>query len=88
VGEVPDEIFPYLLATRYCESDVLCGEVVTHVRQPAVRLQRVRRSRNGSATTSYRPGSTNSNSTAHEVLEQRPASAATSRTWASPSAAR
>src|SRR3954463_5393907 len=28
VGKVPDEIFPYLLATRYCESDLLCNEVV------------------------------------------------------------
>src|SRR4051812_17364513 len=23
VGQVPDEIFPYLMATRYCESDLL-----------------------------------------------------------------
>ena len=72
VGQVPDEIFPYLLATRYCESDVLCGEVHRmfghlpsgHARVRAVE-EWIRRE------IRYQPGSTNSNSTAQEVFEQR-----------------
>jgi transglutaminase-like putative cysteine protease len=72
VGEVPDDIFPYLLATRYCESDVLCGEVVRmfgtlppgYARVRAI-VDWIRRH------IKYQPGSTDSNSTAQEVFEQR-----------------
>jgi transglutaminase-like putative cysteine protease len=72
VGQVPDEIFPYLLATRYCESDVLCGEVVRmfgHLPPGYARVRSVvdwiRRE------IRYQPGSTHSTSTAQEVFVQR-----------------
>jgi transglutaminase-like putative cysteine protease len=72
VGEVPDEIFPYLLATRYCESDVLCGEVVRMFGSVPPGIGRVhaivdwiRRE------VAYKAGSTHSTTTAHEVFEQR-----------------
>ncbi|NML42471.1 transglutaminase family protein [Ramlibacter sp. G-1-2-2] len=72
VGKVPDGIFPYLLATRYCESDLLSNEVVRmfgHVPPGYGRVKAiVDWIRNEVA---YRPGSTNSNSTAGEVLQQR-----------------
>jgi transglutaminase-like putative cysteine protease len=72
VGQVPDGIFPYLLATRYCESDLLCNEVVRmfgHLPRGYARVKAIVdwiRSE-----VAYRPGSTNSNSTAGEVLAQR-----------------
>ena len=72
VGQVPDDIFPYLLATRYCESDVLCGEVVRMFGALPAGFSRVH------AVTEwirgnilYKPGSTNSNTTAQQVFEQR-----------------
>lgn len=72
VGQVPDDIFPYLLATRYCESDVLCGEVVRMFGELPAGFSRVR------AVTEwirgnilYKPGSTNSNTTAQQVFDQR-----------------
>jgi transglutaminase-like putative cysteine protease len=88
VGQVPDGVLPYLLATRYCESDVLCGEVVRmfgelppgHARVRAIE-EWIRRE------IRYEAGSTNSNTTAQEVSRSAPASAAISPTWASPSAA-
>ena len=72
VGQVPDDIFPYLLATRYCESDVLCGEVVRmfgHLPTGYARVRAIEEWIRGNI--SYKPGSTNSNSTAQEVFEQR-----------------
>jgi transglutaminase-like putative cysteine protease len=72
VGQVPDEIFPYLLATRYCESDVLCGEVVRMFGNTAPGFERVRAIEEWIRDEiRYQPGSTNSNSTAQEVFEQR-----------------
>jgi transglutaminase-like putative cysteine protease len=72
VAEVPDDIFPYLLATRYCESDVLWPEASRLFGQVAPGFGRVQ------AITEwirreirYQPGSTNSVTTAHEVLRQR-----------------
>jgi transglutaminase-like putative cysteine protease len=72
VGAVPDEIFPYLLATRYCESDVLCGEVVRMfggVPRGIGRVQAIvewlRKE------IAYQPGSTHSTTTAQEVFERR-----------------
>ncbi|GAB3662782.1 transglutaminase-like domain-containing protein [Ramlibacter alkalitolerans] len=72
VGQVPDEIFPYLLATRYCESDVLCGEVVRMFggvppgigRVHAI-VEWIRRN------IQYKPLSTHSTTTAQEVFQQR-----------------
>lgn len=71
VGQVPDEIFPYLLATRYCESDVLCGEVVRmfgHLPPGFARVcaieEWIRRH------IAYKPGSSDSNTTAQQVFEQ------------------
>ena len=73
LGQVPDDIFPYLMATRYCESDVLCGEAVKLFGQVPAGLGRVehivewiRRE------IEYKPLSTHSNTTAHEVLEHDP----------------
>jgi transglutaminase-like putative cysteine protease len=72
VGEVPDDIFPYLLATRYCESDVLCAEVGRMFGQLPPGIARVHAivdwiRRN----IAYRPLSTQSTTTAQDVLQQR-----------------
>ena len=72
VGEVPDDIFPYLMATRYCESDVLCAEIATMFGNLAPGYARVKAIQDWiHQNILYKPGSTNSNSTAGEVLEQR-----------------
>jgi transglutaminase-like putative cysteine protease len=72
VGEVPDEIFPYLMATRYCESDVLCAEVAKMFGELPPGYSRVKAIEQWiHGNILYKPGSTNSNTTAHEVLEQR-----------------
>jgi len=72
VAEVPDEIFPYLLATRYCESDVLCGEVVRMFGGLAPGIARVHALVEWIREhVAYRPGSTHSTTTAHEVFQQR-----------------
>ncbi|HEX2546384.1 MAG TPA: transglutaminase family protein, partial [Ramlibacter sp.] len=72
VAKVPDEIFPYLLATRYCESDVLCNEVVRMFGNHPTGYARVRAIEEWIRhEIQYKPGSTNSNTTAQEVFEQR-----------------
>jgi transglutaminase-like putative cysteine protease len=72
VGEVPDDVFPYLMATRYCESDVLCGEIVKMFGEIAPGYGRVKAIQDWIyQNIKYKPGSTDSNSTAGEVLEQR-----------------
>ncbi|MCD6076836.1 MAG: hypothetical protein K0R89_774 [Ramlibacter sp.] len=72
VGEVPDDVFPYLMATRYCESDVLCGEIVKMFGEVAPGYGRVKAIQDWiHQNILYKPGSTDSNSTAGEVLEQR-----------------
>jgi transglutaminase-like putative cysteine protease len=72
VAEVPDEIFPYLLATRYCESDVLCGEVVRMFGHIAPGIRRVHAVVDWvRENITYRPGSSHSTTTAQEVFEQR-----------------
>jgi transglutaminase-like putative cysteine protease len=72
VGAVPDDIFPYLLATRYCESDVLCPEVLRLFGGVAPGYDRVRAIEEWiRREIVYQPGSTNSNSTAQEVFAQR-----------------
>lgn len=72
VGEVPDEVFPYLMATRYCESDVLCSQIVAMFGQVAPGYGRVKAIQDWiHQNITYKPGSTDSNSTAAEVLQQR-----------------
>ena len=72
VGQVPDDIFGYMLATRYCESDVLCNEVVGMFGHLPTGYSRVKAIEEWiRREIAYQPGSTNSNSTAHEVLAQR-----------------
>ena len=72
VGQVPDDIFPYLMATRYCESDVLCAEVNRMFGQLPPGFGRVKAIQDWiHDNILYKPGSTNSNSTAGEVLAQR-----------------
>jgi transglutaminase-like putative cysteine protease len=72
VGQVPDSIFQYLLATRYCESDVLCSAVhkmFGHVPPGYQRVKHIEEWIRHEVT--YRPGSTHSNTTAQEVFVQR-----------------
>jgi transglutaminase-like putative cysteine protease len=72
VGQVPDEIFPYLLATRYCESDLLSGEVVRLFGELAPGYGRVKAIEAWiRKEIAYQPGSTDSNTTALDVLRQR-----------------
>jgi transglutaminase-like putative cysteine protease len=72
VGEVPDDIFPYLLATRYCESDVLCGEVVRMFGGVSPGVERVHAIVEWiRGNIRYQPGSTHSTTTAQEVFAQR-----------------
>jgi transglutaminase-like putative cysteine protease len=72
VTRVPDDVFTYLLATRYCESDVLSNEVVRMfggLPRGFARVQAItdwiRRE------VRYLPGSTDSNTTAQQVFVQR-----------------
>jgi transglutaminase-like putative cysteine protease len=72
VGEVPDEIFHYLMPTRYCESDVLAGAAQQMFGSEPPGIGRVR----GIVSwihdaIRYEPGSTNSTTTAQEVFVQR-----------------
>jgi transglutaminase-like putative cysteine protease len=72
VGRVPDEIFPYLLATRYCESDVLCNEVgriFSHAPPGIGRVDAIVDWIRGNIR--YQPGSTHSTTTAYEAFQQR-----------------
>lgn len=72
VARVPDDIFPYLLATRYCESDVLSNEVVRMFGNIAPGFARVRAIEAWiRSEIAYRPGSTDSNTTAQQVFQQR-----------------
>lgn len=72
VGEVPDEIYPYLLATRYCESDELCAQVHQMFGALPPGYSRVKAIEQWiHREILYKPGSTNSNSTAGDVLQQR-----------------
>jgi transglutaminase-like putative cysteine protease len=71
VSEVPDALLPDMLPSRYCESDLLAPlarEQFGHLPPGLHRVQEVvdwvRR------TLRYAPGSTNSASTAHDVVQQ------------------
>jgi transglutaminase-like putative cysteine protease len=72
VGQVPDDIFRYLLPTRYCESDVLCSAAQKMFGQLPPGIARVRRIVDWvHDEITYKPGSTNSTTTAQEVFVQR-----------------
>lgn len=72
VGQVPDDIFPYLLATRYCESDVLCAVAQKMFGQLPPGIARVREIVDWvHREVTYRPGSTDSTTTAQEVFVKR-----------------
>lgn len=72
LGQVPDDIFPYLLATRYCESDVLCSvaqKMFGHLPPGIGRVRKIVDWVHDEVT--YKPGSTTSTTTAQEVFVQR-----------------
>lgn len=72
VGQVPDEIFHYLMPTRYCESDVLGRAAQQLFGNQAPGLGRVRKIVNWiHDTIEYRPGSSTSTTSAQEVFTQR-----------------
>ena len=72
VGEVPDDVFHYLMPTRYCESDVM-GAVAQQMfgnEEPGIaRVRKIAQWIHDSIE--YRPGSTNSTTTAQEVFVLR-----------------
>jgi transglutaminase-like putative cysteine protease len=72
VGQVPDSIFRYLLATRYCESDLLCLEASRLFGHLPAGVARVRGIVEWIRTSiEYRPGSSHSTTTAQEVYQLR-----------------
>jgi len=72
VGQVPDSIFRYLMATRYCESDLLAGLAQELFGQEPPGISRVRRIVQWiHETIEYRVGSTNSMTSAQDVVAQR-----------------
>ena len=72
VGEVPDAIFHYLMPTRYCESDVLASAAQQMFGNEAPGIGRVRKVVKWiHDAIVYKPGSTNSTTTAQEVFVQR-----------------
>jgi transglutaminase-like putative cysteine protease len=72
VGKIPDAIFPYLMATRYCESDLLAPAIQQLFGQEPPGIGRVRKIVKWiHDSIEYRTGSSNSNTTAHEVFVQR-----------------
>ncbi len=72
VGEVPDAIFHYLMPTRYCESDVLAAAAQQMFGEEPPGIARVRKIVKWiHDSIVYRPGSTNSTTTAQEVFVQR-----------------
>jgi transglutaminase-like putative cysteine protease len=72
VGQVPDEVFRYLLPTRYCESDLLCAAATKMFGQLPPGIGRVRAIVDWvHAEITYQPGSTDSTTAAQEVFVQR-----------------
>jgi transglutaminase-like putative cysteine protease len=72
VRELPDEVFRYLLPTRYCESDVLAAtaqKMFGHLPPGLARVRAVVDWIHDEIT--YRPGSTGPMTTAQEVYIQR-----------------
>jgi transglutaminase-like putative cysteine protease len=72
VGQLPDSIFHYLLPTRYCESDLMGPAAQQLFGNAPPGISRVRTVVKWiHENIAYRPGSTKSTTTAHEVFEQR-----------------
>jgi len=72
VGQVPDEIFHYLMPSRYCESDVLGNVAQQMFGRQAPGIARVRSIVNWiHESIAYRPGSSTSTTTAQDVFVQR-----------------
>jgi transglutaminase-like putative cysteine protease len=72
VGELPEDVFSYLLPTRYCESDLLAAFAQELFGREPPGLGRVRTIvRWVHDAIRYQPGSTTSTSTARDVLAQR-----------------
>ncbi len=72
VSQVPDEIFHYLMPTRYCESDVMGPAAQQMFGNEPPGISRVRKIVKWiHDSIEYRPGSTNSTTTAQEVFVQR-----------------
>ena len=72
VGAVPDDVFHYLMPTRYCESDVLSAvaqqmflDVEPGMRRARAVVEWIHQH------IQYRPGSSNSTTTARDVFVQR-----------------
>ena len=69
---MPDAIFHYLMPTRYCESDVLASAAQQMFGNESPGIARVRKIIQWIRDSIvYRPGSTNSTTTAQEVFVQR-----------------
>ncbi len=72
VGELPDAVFHYLLPPRYCESDLLGPAAQALFGSAPPGISRVRQVIKWiHENIAYRPGSTKSTTTAHEVFQQR-----------------
>ncbi len=72
VGQVPDNVFHYLMPTRYCESDVLGRAAQQLFGNEPPGISRVRRIVHWiHDSIEYRPGSSTSTTTAQEVFVQR-----------------
>ena len=72
VSQVPDEIFHYLMPTRYCESDLLGQEAQRLFGNEAPGISRVRKLIHWiHDNIEYKPGSSTSTTTAQEVFNQR-----------------
>ena len=72
VGQVPDQVFHYLMPTRYCESDVLGSAARQLFGNEPPGISRVRKIVQWvHDSIIYQPGSTTSTTTAQEVFVQR-----------------
>ncbi|MDB5945898.1 MAG: hypothetical protein JWQ33_924 [Ramlibacter sp.] len=72
VSQVPNEIFHYLMPTRYCESDVLGAATQELFGSVPPGISRIRTVLNWiHENIEYRPGSSTSTTTAQEVFAQR-----------------
>ncbi len=72
VSQVPDEVFHYLMPTRYCESDLMSSVAQQLFGGLAPGIGRVRAIVKWiHDSIQYRPGSTTSTTTAQEVFAQR-----------------
>ena len=72
IDQLPDDVLPHLLPTRYCESDVLSGAALKLFGALPSGYQRVQAISDWiSANIEYRPGSTVATTTSRDVFVQR-----------------